>query len=300
MTTETTQQVDAKAIWDQLDSEDNGSSAAKPESVESDSFGDGAANAAPEATDKSAQTTEETELQTLRKQLADMQAVVQQVNGRLRNAEGRIGGLNSELKQQIDAAKALKSAGADAPSLGEIQAAQESPQAMQDLEREYPEFAKALMPAIQATLKTQLAGIEKRLPREPSGDQPAPLTRADLAAATEELRGELAIEQAHPGWKTTVKQGDFIGFVQGGPREVHLLASSDDPQDAIRLMDMWRAHSAKKPDPQEAQRQQRLNSAAALPTGRGSKSAVTKNVDDMSPQEYWRYLDQLDKQSERS
>jgi hypothetical protein len=71
-----------------------------------------------------------------------------------------------------------------------------------------------------------------------------------------------------------------------------MLAASESPQDAVRLLDIH-AEASKSAT---SQRTQRLNSAAALPSGRSGGNVRQKAVEDMSPEEYWRYLDEIDRQ----
>ena len=106
------------------------------------------------------------------------------------------------------------------------------------------------------------------------------------------LRSEMAVEIRHPGWQERVRTPEFVGWLQRQNREVQLLAASESPQDAVRLLDLHTEALGTA----STQRTQRLNSAAALPTGRGGGNTRTKPVEEMSPQEYWRYLDELDRQ----
>ena len=71
-----------------------------------------------------------------------------------------------------------------------------------------------------------------------------------------------------------------------------MLATSESPQDAVRLLDL---HS-NAVNSSASQRTQRLNSAAAIPSRRPGANVRQKAVDDMTPEEYWRYLDELDRQ----
>jgi hypothetical protein len=297
MTTEATQTDEAKKIWALMDAEDsNASVAVEPadiEDIQADS-GQVAATAAPQ-TDKADNPDEAdaNDAKALINKIAGLESMVGQLTGRLRNAEGHIGGLNSQVKTALDAAKAKAvSAGDDAPSAKEIRDAQGDPGALAKLSEEYPEFAKHLTPALEAT-NSRIANLEKQLKdaRDATAAQPAvaSITAQDLDARD----AAMAVEIKHPGWKNVVKQAEFHGFVATAPREVRLLASSDDPQDAIRLMDLYAESTAERPS--TTQRNQRLASAAALPTGQRS-TAKTKSVDEMSGSEYWRYLDQLDKQ----
>ena len=285
MTTVANSQDEAKRIWDQLDADEASGTVSQDDRTD-----DTATETAPAASNRDSQSApqdapqDEDDVATLRQKLAGMEAIVQQLGGRLRNAEGHIGGLNSQVKQQIEAARTATAAGVDAPSAREIRAAQESPEAFAQIEHDYPEFAKALRPAIEATFKDKFAELEKRLPQGDPG-------QSNVVQEMQQFKAEMRVESRHPGWQETVKTPDFMGWMQNSPRELKMLAGSNEPADAVRLLDMY-AESKKSV---VSQRNQRLESAAAMPTGQRSQAARTKNVEDMTPQEYWRYLDNLDK-----
>lgn len=286
MTTETNAQDEAKKIWDQLEAEDNGESPVLQAEEKSESA-EVTADAATTTSEQTTPTEDEDDPKVLRNKLAGMEAIINQLSGRLRNAEGHIGGLNSQVKSQIEAARKVEATGAQAPTAGEIHAAQANPQALAELERDYPEFSKALRPAIEATMAHRMAEFEKRIPQSQAQQ---PVTDVVTKQEIEAFKAELKVESRHPGWQEKVAGAEFVGWLQNAPRELKMLAGSNDPSDAIRLLDVF---EDAKSSPSKTT--QRLNSAAAMPTGQ--RSAVrTKNVDEMSPQEYWRYLDQLDKQ----
>jgi len=71
-----------------------------------------------------------------------------------------------------------------------------------------------------------------------------------------------------------------------------MLAASESPQDAVRLLDL---HSDAMKSV-TSQRTQHLSAAAAIPSGRSGGNVRSKAVEDMTPEEYWRYLDELDRQ----
>jgi len=287
-TQETTNpQDDAKKIWDQLDAEDEGR--AQPEidahdepPVDAPALAEATYPApaeqadAPRAGDAPAQTSE----QALMDKISGLESLLGQVTQRLRNAEGHIGGLGSQMKQQLQAAQQVSSKGGEAPSAGEIRAAQSNAKAMESLKRDYPEFAEAM----EAALNEQMEALKAAMPQQ---TQPG-VTSAEIGR----LRSEVAVEIRHPGWQDRVKSPEFMGWMQRQPREVQMLAASESPQDAIRLLDL---HSETMKSA-TAQRTQRLNSAAAIPSGRSGSNMRQKAVEDMSPEEYWRYLDELDRQ----
>ena len=279
MTIETNAQDEAKKIWDQLDAEDSGTA----NSVEQPAQDEPAAErSATEVEQPRASEEDENDPKKLREKLAGLESIVGQLTGRLRNAEGHIGGLNSQLKEQIKTAQKIDAAGGNAPTAAEISAAQSDPQALAELERDYPEFAKAVRGPIDA-LRTQMADLQSKIQQPPA--QPDGFVSRDEIA---KLRSELKVESKHPEWQETVKTPEFHGWMAGSSREVQMLAGSNDPQDAVRLLDLF--SESRKP----RQPNQRHQAAAAMPTGQRS-TVRTKNVDDMTPQEYWRYLDDLDK-----
>lgn len=282
-------QDEAKKIWDQLEAEESGHAQPAP-IVEQDPPQEPAAPAEPTEpapADKADATKPSDEPaptgdQALMDKIAGLESMLTQVTQRLRNAEGHIGGLGSQLKQQQQVAAQVAAKGGDAPSAGEIRAAQTSAKAMEALKRDYPEFAEAM----EAALNEQLQALKAAMPQAPQ-QQPG-VTPQEIA----KLRAEMAVEVRHPGWQDRVKTPEFIGWIQRQPREVQMLAASDSPQDAVRLLDLH--NEAMKSV--SSQRTQRLESAAAIPSGRSGGNVRQKAVEDMSPEEYWRYLDELDRQ----
>lgn len=285
-------QDEAKKIWAQLDAEDAGSASAKLDDDHD------AADAAPATTGQapadnhnadSADATKASEAagspseQALLDKISGLETMLSQVTQRLRNAEGHIGGLGSQLKQQQQVAAQVVAKGGDAPSAGEIRAAQSNPEKMEALKRDYPEFAEAM----ESALNERLSMLEQKIAQQQQPAQAA-VTPQDIA----KLRSEVTVEVAHPGWQSRVQTSEFMGWLQRQPREVQLLAASESPQDAIRLLDLH-ADAMKS---STSQRTQRLSSAAALPSGRSGSNVRQKAVEDMTPEEYWRYLDELDRQ----
>lgn len=282
------QTEDPKRIWEQLDAEDSGAPA--PAAAPDESPADSSA-AAPVAAVENASSNEREQpanhnddIQSYRDKIAGLETMVQQLSGRVRNAEGHIGGLSSQLKQQVQAAQQVQARGGDAPSASEIRKAQTDPEAFSRLKEDYPEFAAALAPALDQMLETRLRDELAKLPR-------AEQSQVDVTALTDGIRRELTVEVRHPGWKKDVKTPEFVGWLQRAPREVQMLAGSDDPDDAVRLLDLYKTPRTKQATTQTAG----IQAAAALPTGRSS-GVRQKSVDDMTPQEYWAYLDSMDKQ----
>lgn len=287
----TNQQNEAQKIWDQLEAEESGRAqppsddpvdppAPQPAPAEPTEPAPAEQADATPPSDEPAPTSE----QALLDKISGLESMLGQVTQRLRNAEGHIGGLGSQLKQQVQAAQQVTAKGGEAPSAGEIRAAQANPEKMDALKRDYPEFADAM----ESALNERLSALEQRLAAQPQQAQQPAVSHDEIAR----LRSEMAVEIRHPGWQDRVQTPEFVGWLQRQPREVQMLAASDSPQDAVRLLDLHGEATSSV----TSQRTQRLASAAAIPSGRSGSNTRAKAVDDMTPQEYWAYLDQLDKQ----
>lgn len=283
-------QDEAQKIWDQLEAEEKGAAPApeaEPPPPETASEAS-PTNQAPADQAGAEQVGGEEATpgdRALLDKIAGLETLLSQVTQRLRNAEGHIGGLGSQLKQQQQVAAQVTAKGGDAPTATEIRDAQKNPEAMARLKADYPEFADAMESALNERLGSLERQLKQQLQQQPA--QPS-VTQQDM----ERMRSEMYVEVKHPGWQDRVRTPEFVGWMQRQPREVQMLAASESPQDAIRLLDLH--NDAMKSS--ASQRTQRLSSAAAIPSGRPGANVRQKAVEDMSPEEYWRYLDEIDRQ----
>lgn len=283
-------QEEAQKIWDQLDAEEKGGAPAptEPEVPPADNSAPteptGQAPAAQADAPRPGEETAPTSEQILMDKIAGLESMLTQVTQRLRNAEGHIGGLGSQLKQQLQTAQQVTATGGAAPSANEIRAAQASPAKMEALKKDYPEFADAM----ESALNERLSMLEQQLRQQQQPVQQQGVGPEEI----QRLRSEMAVEIRHPGWQDRVQTPEFVGWLNRQPREVQMLAASESPQDAVRLLDL---HSEAIRSV-TSNRTQHLSAAAAIPSGRSGAQARTKAVEDMTPEEYWRYLDELDRQ----
>lgn len=287
MTTATeTATQEAQKIWNQLDADENNTSPTAPAVPEPVVTAPVVVEDPPadKADDKSSPAPGE---QLLMDKVNGLESQLSQALARLRNAEGHIGGLTSQLKQQLQAAQQTAANGSDAPSASEIRAAQGSAEKMAALRRDYPEFADA----IDSVLNERVGHLERKIAeaRQQSAATEPVVTAQDIS----QLRSELLVESRHPGWQQRVQQPEFGGWLKRQPREVQLLADSRDPQDAVRLLDLH--NEAVKPKPNN----KNLDAAAALPSGRPGAATRQKSLDDMTPDELWAYYDQVDRQKQK-
>lgn len=288
--TEVSPNEQAQEIWDQLDREDGIEPSPVTEPQSQDEQASEPAAAAPAElhkaevpADAQAQLQASPDVQALLDRITGLELTLQQQAQRLRQAEGHIGGLNSQVRQQLQVAQRVTDAGGAAPSAQQIADAQKSPEALARLKEDYPEFGSA----VESVLAAQMAHIEQRLKGlAPQQQIEGVVTRQEL----ERARAEWAIDYRHPEWKSTVKEAAFAGWLSRQAPEVQLLAQSESARDAIRLLDLYSdARST------TTQRTQRLTAAAAMPNGRQARGPQQKSVDDMTPAEYWRYLDEQEK-----
>jgi hypothetical protein len=276
---------EAQKIWDQLDIDDAGKASDQDlEKLADSSLPADNAPAGNLAGDNQGEEAVAPSEQALMDKISGLESLLGQVTQRLRNAEGHIGGLGSQMKQQLQAAQQVAKQGGEAPSAKELREAQANPAAMEDLKRDYPEFASAM----ESALNERLQHLEQRFAAQPQVQQQPTVRPEDI----QRLRSELSVEVRHPGWQSRVQTPEFVGWLQRQPREVQMLAASESPQDAVRLLDLHEDTIRTV----TSQKNQRLSAAAAIPSGRSGGNTRAKAVDDMTPDEYWRYLDELDRQ----
>ena len=273
----TEQQPTAEQIWNALDAEETGTAPAAPVTPDPTDPGVPATAVTPEPGSEGTPSPDDV-LQELQDKITGLESQLNQSLSRLRNAEGHIGGLNKRLKeaQQITVAQ-----GNDAPTTAEINAAKSDPEAMAALKRDYPEFAEAM----SAAIKAELDALKQQLQPKAGAELPGNLVTTDDLVR---IQNELYVEQRHEGWKERVNTPQFAGWLERQPREVQMLASSPDPRDAVRLLDLYSEGSTKRSGAN-------LSTAAALPSGRGSTRVTQKSLDDMTPEELWRYYDEQDR-----
>lgn len=246
------------------------------------------AGAEPGADDPFAGWTE-----TAKHEVLGLRSQLEQITSRLRNAEGHIGGLNSQLKQQLARATPTPTeTPAAVPTQAQIREAVGDPKAMKRLKEDYPDLGPNLDEAIEeriSRLRAEMKAEAEALAaaRTVPAANPDVVTREELTAHI----ADLTVETQHKGWKQTVKTPAFAGWLQTQPREVQMLAGSSDVSDAIRLLDLHKEASLRA----SQNRNQRQASAAAIPMGRSGQIRA-KPVEQMTREELWQHLDAIEAQ----
>lgn len=293
----------AQALWDAMDEEEAGQPRAAAASAEDDpGAGAGAGDdggSTPEPAAPAAGAAETDPLadvpQAVRDEILRLTGAVQQLSGRVRNTEGHIGGLRTQLQRDLQAAAAAATkSGSDAPNTEQIESAVKSPAALARLVDDYPEFGGAVKEVFDAQAK-EIESLRKALTTaKPAADE-------DREAELQKRIVDLTIRIKHPDWKKEVSDPGFDPWVARQPREVQSLRFSDDPDDVIRLLDIRAAERKAKAAAEQNQdqatrrRQGSAQRAAAIPAGRSAASITAKNLDDLDPEAFWKHLDEVER-----
>ena len=196
-----------------------------------------------------------------------LEKIRNQFDGRLRNMQGEINKLTKQLSQSNGAAAtaAAKEQGADAPSATQVREAMADGEKLAALREEFPEWAEAL--------DEQISLVEQRvLSKVPAADTSGLATKDEI----EEFRQKLPVLIKHPTFEKDIRSEVFSKWFDAQPVDVQALADSEEPSDAIALMDKFyeRTPSLKK-DPQK-----RLADAVAPQTGANKPQPRAQSEDD--------------------
>jgi len=216
----------------------------------------------PDAADKGAEATPPT--------IADVLETVKEgfesQNKRIRKMEGHYGSLQGsvqELSRNIETAETAK----EIPTKEAIAAAVNDGEKFSKLKADFPDWGEGMDEAMQTIIEATSANqidTEKLI--------------ADIGQQTQTyVQGALAenkVETAHEGWGELVASDKFVEWQNEQPEEVQMLAQSANPNDAIRLIDLYQEQmeasqvqesSANADEVKTAETKTRLEEAAAIP-----------------------------------
>lgn len=206
---------------------------------------------------------------------------VKNISDRLRNYEGSLGGLKTQLSQlsnDLKAAVAAKATtatqarGAEAPTQEQVRVALKDPERMKQLKEDYPDWAdvfegeigavharieaveKRIAPPVDASaLKTELAGdFDKRIA---AALQPA------VKDAEARARTYAYLDLKHgTGWEQRIASPEFEAWYAKQPKDVQALSASAVADDASKILALYDAHLKKSAE--KAERDKRLERAA--------------------------------------
>jgi hypothetical protein len=258
--------------------------ATKPTEVTPEPAQPEAANAEPAQAQAEAQPepTPEPAKPTTEELLAQALARVEKLEGRTRNVEGHIGGLTSQQKALQETVAAARSAAAevkDAPTDAQVKAAASNPKEWEKLKEDFPEWSNATESFLNARLANVKAGMDEATVNKMLSEVEGKITQKVV---------DSALSAVFPTWKQDINTEEFQGWVQAQPDDIKALAASSEVGDAARMLSLY--NESKKANPVQQvldQRKQKLQASVAAP--RGTKPAVAKSWEQMTPEERWNY-----------
>ena len=271
-------------IWDEVAAERNSettSPVATPDKV---------ITPEPEAPAQVAEKPVEPAKPTTEELLAQALARVEKLEGRTRNVEGHIGGLNHQqktLQETFNAAQVAAQEVKDAPSQAQVKAAIANPEQWEDLKKDFPEWSEAT----EKYMDSKLAGIKAGADVETVNRMVADAVDSATQKITKEVEAKIvdkSLQAVFPGWKNDVNSDVFGKWLEGQTPDVQQLKFSSEVEDAARMLSLFR--DAQKSNPAQQilnQRKQKLEAAVAAP--RGTRPAPTKTPEQMSPEELWNH-----------
>lgn len=158
------------------------------------------------------------------------------------------------------------------------QQSEEMPAAVKELIENYPEIADG----VRALVEGERARILREVQGQVDPLRQAHLSRAQQEAQEREQRGVQAVEQAHPGWQEIVRTNDFQDWLYRQPAGIQALTKSDEPGDAIALLNLFKgvslqgavdskAEDTSRADRIAAERKRKLEEAESIPSATVSK-----------------------------
>ncbi len=209
---------------------------------------------------------------------AELESMREKQDARLRNIEGHIGGLNSQLKTALATAKAVEKTGGEAPSTTQIESAASSSAKWKALKEDFPDWVDAM--------DGRLAEIQAAIPKANPVDVDG--LKAELTTNVTQLVNEAGtrarqmarVDAKYEDWEETVKTPEFETWFETQTPEVKALGASAKASDAIRLLDSYE-DSRKKTEAgakAKAVNEARLKSAI---TPKGVPSAQPTSLNDV-------------------
>ncbi len=212
--------------------------------------------------------------------------MLSQFDTRIKETVGRVGAIQSTLDASAKQAKEEKNS---APTKEEMEIAAKNKETWDGLRTDFPEWAEAIdakfaaeragYPDIEALSENIREKTVAEVKGELSGEFEDKLQET-LAQINERL-----VTAFHPGWQKTTGKPGFVQWLAGQPADEQQKYYSDDPVQAISLLDNWEeSQSGKTVAEIKAERQATLDKAAKTETK--NKETRPKAEDDMTDDEY--------------
>ena len=222
---------------------------------------------------------------------AHLQRIEEAAAKRERDLNGRFGGLADQMKQIAKEATVAKAAAAPADQAA-IKEASKTPEKWAEFKKEWE--GSNLVESIE-----EYVALNK--------SDPTALVQEQIAKAKEELNQqyaqreaklqsqivELTMKQAHPQWRKTVQSDEFQTWRTAQSAAIQALARSDNPQDAIDMLDLYAKTTAPPPEAAVKEDKAKANRArlqeAVNPTRSEVAPRKTLSIEDMTEEQFWAY-----------
>lgn len=191
-------------------------------------------------------------------------------DSQLRNLAGHIGGINSKLSNLMDARNTAQESGVEkadeAPTDRQIGEAFKSGEKLEALREDFPEWAEA----IEESMNSVLSRV--KVPSSSGGEKSFEELRAELNSARQQIESfesTIPLYVRHPTWRQDVNEPGYRNWLAVQPPETQAKHFSDNVEDAIALLDQYKAFREQASEP---------NTPAENPgrqTNRRLESAVT-------------------------
>lgn len=189
-------------------------------------------------------------------------AQAQTAEHRARSSDGRVSALQKKINQLEDMVRGQQP--------GALVVA--PPEGWDEFNKEYPDVATPMGKVLTAAEARIYERIDQRIQQAINPLAQHVETQVATAASDAISRAEATVEAAHPKWKQTINTPEFTGWLAQQPAMVRYGIESDDPRDAIKVInDFKSATGAPKKDPVAdlSQRRAARVEQAATVTGNG-------------------------------
>ena len=205
---------------------------------------------------------------------------------RLKPLEGRVGALQRDIQQQKQAAEQAAKMAQEAPTAQQMADAAQNEEDWKMLKEDFPEWARIL--------DARTDQIRSEFRKEISQFQIPQGGGEDVDAKLQEMRLDYErklLTVKHPDWRDKVNSAEYKTWLAQQPQAFQAKAqTSTDALECIAILDRYEQGKPKKSATEIKQdREKRLQSSESMQTV-ANKPVKTKNIDDMSEEEYRRHI----------
>lgn len=192
---------------------------------------------------------------------------------RVKSVEGRVGSQEARINKAADVTAAVKESGDEAPTKAQIKAAFKDSDKMKELKSGFPEWGEA-MEEMGDELHSSIESIRQELSKATGVDveeltkQLKEALREESAEDIAEVRTDIIVSTSHRGWKKTINTPEFAAWIGKQDAETIALGDSNDPFDAVDLLDKY-TESSKAKRTRTKQNNRRIEESVAPTDGKG-------------------------------